>query len=874
MWARASTSSSAAARDAESAGGGDSLSDVTASRSLPTGTVTFLFTDIEGSTRLLHELGAEGYAAALAEHRRVLREAFVAHGGVEVDTQGDAFFVAFSTAAGALAAAAEATEALAGGPIRVRMGVHTGTPYASEEGYVGPDVHRAARIAAAAHGGQVVVSAATAALADGAPLRDLGEHRFKDLAAAERVFQVGQEEFPQLRSLYRTNLPVPATSFVGRAAEVAAVAELVRTDAVRLVTLTGPGGTGKTRLALQAAAEAAESFPDGLTWLPLAPLADAALVAPALGAALELAETLDGAGMDGIARALAGKRAAIVVNNAEHLLPGLADELATLLEVTGPTLVVTSRERLGLPGEHVVPVDPLADDEAVVLFEERAGALGVRSADRDSVGALCRRLDNLPLAVELAAGRASLFTPAQLLERLSARLDLLKGGRRADPRQQTLRATIEWSHGLLDADEQALLRRLAVFAGGSTYDAAESVCGGDPDIVQSLLEKSLIRRRDAPSGPRLWMLETIREYALERLEESGDSARVAVAHAEWFRAWAPAYARRLRSYDREAQAAMTDELPNVRAALDHAFARADLRLAGDLMFGAFFYWLSHGHGREAEAAARRWLTLDRASSQPIERAPGLFAAGEIMRFAGDPRTAAVLKQEQVEIVRADPDGEAHGWPFRSALPALLSDLASMEVDWDLAAAAAHADEALALRRGLGEPAGAAHALAAVANVAFARRDFEGARRALVEAVELWRSAGADAEIPSAVAASAECLLHLGRIDEARPLLVESLEGTQAGTDLPQLLYALRIAALHAALAGRDELAATLIAATDSALDEGGVRIRADRELELERELLAGACDVAAPTWRAGLARGRELGVDEAVEAAAAYLTNA
>src|SRR2546423_1119584 len=245
-------------------------------RDLPSGTVTFLFTDVEGSTKLLRELGAAAYAAALAEHRRILREAFGAHGGVEVDTQGDAFFVAFATAPGALAAPAPALDELSAGPIRVRMGVHTGTPHVGEEGYVGVDVHRAARIAAAGHGGQVLISASAAALLGTDGLLDLGEHRLKDLSAPERIYQLGEEDFPALKSLYRTNLPIPATPFLGREHELAEVCGLL--EDARLLTLTGPGGTGKTRLGLQAAAEAAERYPDGIFWVPLAPLRDSQLV--------------------------------------------------------------------------------------------------------------------------------------------------------------------------------------------------------------------------------------------------------------------------------------------------------------------------------------------------------------------------------------------------------------------------------------------------------------------------------------------------------------------------------------------------------------------------------------------------------------------
>src|SRR5512134_1784884 len=232
-------------------------------RDLPSGTVTFLFTDVAGSTRLLHEFGAQGYAEALAEHRRVIREACASQGGVEVDTQGDAFFFAFPTAPGALAAASAFTEALASGPLQVRVGLHTGSPLLTEEGYVGGDVHRAARIAAAGHGGQVLVSASTAQLVK-LELRDLGEHRLKDLSAPERVYQLGEGDFPALKSLYRSNLPVPATPFLGRERELADVVALMSDDDGRLLTLTGPGGTGKTRLGLQAAAKASERFPDGV----------------------------------------------------------------------------------------------------------------------------------------------------------------------------------------------------------------------------------------------------------------------------------------------------------------------------------------------------------------------------------------------------------------------------------------------------------------------------------------------------------------------------------------------------------------------------------------------------------------------------------
>ena len=466
-------------------------------RDLPSGTVTFLFTDVEGSTKLLHELGAAAYAVALAEHRRVLREAFGAHGGVEVDTQGDAFFVAFPTAPGALAAADAALGGLSTGPIRVRMGVHTGTPHVGDEGYVGVDVHRAARIAAAGHGGQVLISASTAALRGTDGLLDLGERRLKDLSAPERIYQLGEEGFPPLKSLYRTNLPIPATPFVGREHELAEVCRLL--EDARLLTLTGPGGTGKTRLGLQAAAEAEERYPDGIFWVPLAPLRDSELVLATAGQAL--------GAQDGLAEHLADKSLLLLFDNFEHVVeaaPGLTELLASCPNVH---LLVTSRELLRVPGEQAYPVPPLEPEDGTKLFVARARAALPSFVASDTVPELCARLENLPLALELAAARIRVLSPDQLVERLSRRLDLLKAGRGVDARQQTLRATIEWSHELLTDDEQRLFARLSVFTGGCTIESADSVCEADLDTLESLVDKSLVRIRE---GDRFWMLETIR----------------------------------------------------------------------------------------------------------------------------------------------------------------------------------------------------------------------------------------------------------------------------------------------------------------------------------------------------------------------------
>ena len=363
---------------------------------LPRGTVTFVFTDIEGSTALLDELGSDGYGELLSRHHRVCREAWAAHGGVEVDTAGDAFFVAFPTASTALDAAADAQLAMAELGLRVRMGVHTGEVSVNETGYVSLEVHRAARIAAAAHGGQVVVSRSTAALVGTNGLVDLGKHRFKDLAAPERVYQLGDADFPRLKSLYLSNLPVPATPFLGRERELADVVALLRDDTVRLLTLSGPGGTGKTRLALQSAAEAADGFAGGVWWVPLAPVRDSSLALPTIAEALEVRERPGRSLADDVRSALAGKKLLVLLDNAEHLLPELADDVARLADIDGLKLLVTSRERLQLQPEHLFDVPPLAAEDAVELFLARARALDARVERSTEVEELCRRLEELP----------------------------------------------------------------------------------------------------------------------------------------------------------------------------------------------------------------------------------------------------------------------------------------------------------------------------------------------------------------------------------------------------------------------------------------------------------------------------------------------
>jgi len=768
---------------------------------LPAGTVTFLFTDVEGSTKLLHELGADEYAQALGEHRRILREAFTAHGGVEVDTQGDAFFVAFPTAPGALQAAADGVEELTPGPIRVRIGIHTGTPLLGEEGYVGVDVHRAARIAAAGHGGQVLVSVSTAALTGSEGLRDLGEHRLKDLSAPERIYQLGEGEFPPLKSLYRTNLPIPATAFLGREAELAEVGALLAREDVRLLTLTGPGGTGKTRLALQAVAEASDAYPDGVFWVPLAPLRDPRLVLESAAQALDA--------KDGLAEYVAGKRLLLLFDNFEHLVDateGLAELLAACVNVQ---LLVTSREVLRLPGEQVYPVPPLEPEEGAELFVTRARAGDPGFVPTASVPELCARLEHLPLALELAAARLRVLSPEQLLDRLSERLDLLKAGRGADPRQQTLRATLEWSHELLPPEEQKLFRRLAVFVGGCTLGSAEAVCDADLDDLEALVDKSLVRIRETN---RFWMLETIREYATEQLEASGEVEELRRRHAAHFLA----LAEEAEPYAREVDAGWLDrldrELDNLRAALDWLELVGETQLVLRLAGALDDLWGSKGHLAEGRRRLEDALAAD--ESPTAARAKALNAAADMA--IGDAHVAAVRLR---------------------------------------------AGEALTLHRQLGNKWGVAGSLYLLGNAAADDRDFEAARDLWGESLQLWREVGDRHYALLATRMLAWAYNELGEPDRAHGLMDDVLSEARAAGNRHLQVHALESFAHDAASEGRVEEAASLLKEAYELNRELGDRFRdAIIVCRFARVLaFAGRAETAARLLAAGETLYEEMG---------------
>ena len=609
---------------------------------LPSGTVTFLFTDVEGSTRLLHELGARGYAEALAEHRRLIREACDREGGVEVDTQGDAFFFAFPTAPGAVSAASVLTEALASGSVHVRVGLHTGTPLVTDEGYVGVDTHRAARIAAAGHGGQVLISASTASLLD-RELRDLGEHRFKDLAAAERVYQLGVSEFPALKSLYRTNLPVPATPFLGRERELAQVVELLARPETRLLTLTGPGGTGKTRLALQAAAESSERYPGGAWWVPLASVANPAIV-------LEQAAQVLGA-KAGLSSHIADKRVLLLFDNFEQVAVAGRDLAELLVSCSNLDVLVTSRSSLRTSAEREYPVGTLDEPEAVEFFLARARAWVPSVARNGAVEAICRRLDGLPLALELAAARVRAISPERLLERLELRLPLLTGGPQDAPeRQRTLRSTIAWSYELLDDEERRLFARLSVFAGGCTLDEAEALAQADVDRLQSLVEKSLLRFSDE----RYWMLQTIREFAREQLAELGELGRLELVLAQHV-------AARINRVD--PALVFFPDIANWRAALERALAENDAELALALFMGSGAWRL-----RETELLYWNDRVVADTRQTPVGRGLLLRSRALPLWILGDAVGAVEAAEEAVTLLRE------HGSPDELAFAVVILGL--------------------------------------------------------------------------------------------------------------------------------------------------------------------------------------------------------
>jgi predicted ATPase len=775
---------------------------------LPSGTVTFLFTDVEGSTKLLHELGDAAYADALREHRRLLREAFVRHGGVEVDTQGDAFFAAFPTAAGAIDAAGTFQEALAPGPIRVRVGIHTGTPLPTDEGYVGVDVHRAARIAAVGHGGQVLVSSTTASAVGDHGLVDLGDHRLKDLPTPERLYQLGDRSFPPLTSISPSNLPVSVTPFVGRGPEVAGIMDLLGDPATRLVSIVGPGGIGKTRLAVEASSESVPIFPGGVWWVALAPLRDVAAAEAEIAKVLGIEDDPSLNLGTSVERRLRGRRTLLLLDNAEHLLPALGDRVAALVE-SAPTLVllVTSRERLSLASERTFDVPVMSPDDAETFFLARAHAVGSAVEPSEALTSLLDRLDRLPLALQLAAARLRLFSVTQLHERLSARLDLFEAGSDADPRQRTLRSTIEWSHDLLSDEERRVFRRLCVFAGGGTLEAVQAVADGDVETLQALLDKALVQRRDDRPEPRFWMLESIREFATERAAGAGELEDLRARHAAWFRDVAERADRAIRAGDPEEihVAALEAEIGNLWAALAFGLEAGDGDLVRSIVAALPMYWIMRGRLGEARSWLDRALDVDPTEDDLRRRL--LSATASIAALHGDHVVAVEAADEAARIATALGGATDRMEGLRErALAALLKN--------DFATAEPLFEELLGLAIEVDNGVRTSACRLNLATIANHTDRVDRAEELLRENLSFVRARGQSRCEATTLALLAETALRRDEVGAAaEPARTAAVRSSQIGDD-PLLIYSLELVAASAD--GDARRAAILLGATASA----------------------------------------------------------
>jgi predicted ATPase/class 3 adenylate cyclase len=842
----------------------------------PSGTVSLLFTDIEGSTRLLQHL-KDAYVDALDDYRRIIRAALARHGGAEVDTQGDSFFAAFPTAEAAVRAATDAQLALAkhrwagGVEIRVRMGIHTGRPRALGDRYVGLDVHRAARVMAAAHGGQTLVTEATRTLLEGDhQFLDLGEHRLKDLLQAERLYQLLVEgldnEFPAVKTLSNrpTNLPLQPNPLVGREEEVAQLVYLLRDGSVRLVTLSGVGGTGKTRLALQVAAELLDDFRSGSFFVSLAPVTNPDLVTPAIAQALSLRERPEEPLSATLLSHLEGKQMLLVLDNFEQVVdaaPFVADMLAVAPDVK---VLVTSREPLHLRSERIIDVPPLSPEEALELFIARAQAVNPSFApdptDARNIREICARLDYLPLALELAAARVPLLPPRVLLDRLERRLPLLTTGPRDLPaRQRTLSATIGWSYDLLRPTDQALFAALGVFVDGCTLEAAEGVCQAPLDGLQSLLDKNLLRRRDAvDGGPRFWMLETIREFALERLAESREAESIKRRHAEFFMQLAERGALELRGSEQSHWLARLDEEhDNIRAAIAWALKRGEAQLAYRLTGSmANRFWWVRGHVREAAAALEAAIALT-AKPELTHVALVLDGAAWLALVGGKLDQARRYAEAQVEV------SEALGDPKETARALRTLTL--------LAEAEGRPEEAIPLAKReleISRELGNRDAISAtLLNLGLFHLELDRAAEAVrfvEEALSEARAIHHEEGIGTCLLALGMAALHEGRHEDSLPLLVEALGISHALGFTERTGSALFCIAACRSAHGDELMAARLVGAADNLYESIGA-VPEELERRVRGRLLAElARNLDASTLADAIAEGSHWSEEQAV----------
>jgi predicted ATPase/class 3 adenylate cyclase len=813
--------------------------------SIPAGTATFLFTDIEGSTRLLADLGLE-YQNVLARHFQLLGQALTAHGGTEVNTEGDALFAAFRSPVDAVLAAAEMQRRLAAEPwprpVRVRMGLHTGEANLSGRDYVGMDVNRAARIANAAHGGQVLVSEATHALVDAElpdelRLRDLGTHRLKDLQGRQRLFQLVVDglpaEFPPLRSLEMStsSLPEQLTTFFGREAQIRDASQLLR--GTRLLTLTGPGGTGKTRLAIRLAQEVAADFPDGIFFVPLAALREPELVLPAISTTygVQEGEKLK----DRLVEAIGSQRQLILLDNFEQLLPAARDVSELLADTPRLKLLVTSRSLLGVYGEreydvpplalpdprHLPPVEQLARSEAVAMFVDRARDVrpdfALTPENASLVADIAVQLEGLPLAIELAAARVKLLPLEQLHRRLKDRLSLLGGARAtgdAGNRQRTLRETIQWSYDLLTPDEARLFNRLGVFRGGAPLSMAMQVLGTDDEMalleqLGSLVDKSILRRADDEDELRVDMLETLREFAVERLEASSELEEYRERHADAYAGWIEKAAANLGG---DETGRWLDEIErehnNLRAALSWAIDHQRGDIAFRIVPASWRFWQMRGHIVEGRDRAEQALVSGGEVDERL-RVRALEAAGSLAYWQGDFPGARTHYRAWLELERAA--GNDAG--VAEALYNLsFTYFVNRE---DAATSRKLATEALEIYRRLGDEPGVALTVWALGGIELSEDelDVEAARSYLSEAETLLAKAGNRPMLAWAYFMSGGVELRDMRLDEARRILRQALDAFTQLHDVSGYAMALRAIARLEWVRGERQSAARLAGAS-------------------------------------------------------------
>jgi predicted ATPase/class 3 adenylate cyclase len=873
---------------------------------LPTGTVSLLFSDIEGSTALLKRLGG-AYAAALDGQRQVLRKAWADHDGVELGTEGDSFYVVFPTAEGAVAAAAQGQRGLAGfewpgtDRVRVRMGIHTGSPMVHDGAYVGMDVHRAARIAGAAHGGQVVLSSATAELAspslpDGLWFQDLGLHQLKDIPVAVHVFQLSGEglesEFGALRSLgTATSLPTPATPTVGREGEFAELAAALVSPDIRLLTLVGPGGSGKTRLAVEVARRAVPLFPDGVFFVPLAEVTSAAVMWTSIAEALNIPP--EGRIPPGLFTHVAHRTALLVLDNLEQLDAG--DEVVAELLDEAPAVMViaTSRRPLHLAAEyeHEVPPLELPKDAsleaiegagAVQMFESQArkvrSGFAVTAANAGDVAEICRRLDGLPLAIEIAAARSKLFSPKAILSRLDDALDMAAAGSRGEARQKTLRETIDWSYRLLAGDGQRLFRHLGVFAGGVGLDAIEAVYSGDQgpvgpasaDLVGQIVDASLAAITEAPDGePRIHVLETLRAYAIERLTAENELEGARLGHARHFLRFAEVEGEAIFTADHLSAANRLElEHDNLREALKWCLAhspadrprdaegvRIDLGLCAHL--GAF--WAGAGYVGEA----RHWLvgTVEGGSAEDDPLMARCLRSLSLMdRRVNDVEAARGHATRGLEVSRrmSDPVVVAKA----------LTALAGAEVDsGNGTAARPMLEEAVAVLRAADEPLGLAFLLEEFGRFEEAEGHYESALAMHSEAAAISEREGSS-NLPVDLSHVASVLRLLGRLDEAAGLMRDVIAQLLDANAFGELSGVAEDYALLLADLGHHIAAAKLLGAGHAADERQGTASSAGQAVEVADATAKARGSMTNAQWQAAYQAGRDVPIDAALIEAA------